>query len=765
MNHLISQRLKNLAYYKSAGFKFETGITCVLGDNKNARTPGATNAAGKSSLFIPLHAALGYAAPMIRGRQGVRDIFVAGSEAGVEFKRGSHVYRAVRRGSKFTVFRDGKDLGIRTQAQALSKLETLRALTETQFYATVYLDSSKPHAFQAGTSAERLHFFTDLFDLHDVDTVRAYCKTLLGDAAAAETELQRLRTELRDIPKVDVTEAKTRYQTLVRRQDKLQRLLRTFVSVKHSLDLWESQLKTEKRVAALTSVVGDATLASVKEQLAAVLAYQEQAAAYSEWKRRKSKLLTDVKDLRSRIPGARTWTLGQAQARLRELDATSRIREPVAPNVDENPVALKRLARLLGTKPMAKHRKTLDKKEGALRTIINEAQSLVNAVAEHDAVTDHSKCPACLSPLSANHFEKMVARAKDEAARARRQLDTLRSMQRALAAELEHREYRKLVAEYVAQTEGYNADDHKLVAKYVRALQAYKAVLADEPDKPKPVTGDAESLHALRDALTELRALRKRQQLSDAAEAAVREFALVNGGLPLDIAVLRTYIGDAEERHLRSLRAANDEIPKLRSELDRADADTARARKLRTSIRELKTKVQDLPVLKLLVSAYDKTGIKTMLVKRLARAVEKNLNRLAPKILREPMSFSLVVENANFHVVATRKNLGKTLVSDVRTLSGAERRMFILLFLLATLPLLPGSKRWDTLVLDEPYANLDPPNIERLRDQLLPRLQKVAPKLVVIVTDRNHVPAGAAVYTAVKHGAESKLVLERKHSA
>lgn len=743
MLQLQEQSLTNIAYYKTAKLVFKPGITAILGNNVNARIAGATNAAGKSSLFTPLHSALGYNTPLIRGRQGSKDLFGSRtSEASLTFKRGKSVYQAVRKGNKFTVFRDGKDLGLRTQALALEKLAELRLLTETQFYSTVYLDSSRPHTFQSGSSSDRLNFFTDLFDLHDVDTVRSYCRSLMTDAADAEKEVQRITAELAALTVLDTTELEEQLKKEVRMQDRCQTVTRTYAAMKHRLDLLERDAQLQAKIVALQKQVGDDKAGPLKAQLRAVRDYATATATHTSWDKRRRTLLAEVRELQATV-GA--LSLKDARAALQVQEKLSNIEKPEEPECKrvtlDDPQSVLKTSKAKRERLLAKNRDLKESVDG-----INEHGT------EHDG-----NCPLCGTQLDRKFFTKLLASLEEHITENTKKARALGERIASAEAAIAWVAYDKLAVAYAKEASGYSAVVHKRLRQYVRALEAYGSHKQSEPRvASKPVNGDEDDLQQRLDRCARLTTLLEQPRAPSETQSEVESFARANG-LQFDIPLLRTYIGDHEEKAVAKLRNLNASIPKLKSSIDMAKADAKRARFLTKQMAEKTEGARDLPVLKMLVDAYSKSGIKSLIVTRLAKAIETNMNRLASIVFREPFKFELIVNGINFHVIAHRKNMGKPMVSDVRMLSGAERRMFILLFLLSTLPLLPAGKRYDTLVLDEPFANLDVPNIEMLRDRLLPKLRKVVPKLVIIVTQADHIPAGARVFTAVKSNGVSTL--------
>jgi DNA repair exonuclease SbcCD ATPase subunit len=96
--------------------------------------------------------------------------------------------------------------------------------------------------------------------------------------------------------------------------------------------------------------------------------------------------------------------------------------------------------------------------------------------------------------------------------------------------------------------------------------------------------------------------------------------------------------------------------------------------------------------------------------------------------------------------------------SDVRYFSGAESRLFAIVFLLAILPMIPDSRRTNILILDEPTANMDDAALEIFRDVLLPQLQKIVPSVIVVSPNPEIVPQHAPVFTVLKKNGKSKLL-------
>ena len=161
----------------------------------------------------------------------------------------------------------------------------------------------------------------------------------------------------------------------------------------------------------------------------------------------------------------------------------------------------------------------------------------------------------------------------------------------------------------------------------------------------------------------------------------------------------------------------------------------------------------DRAVLSKLMDAYGSKGLRVAVLKDAAGRVCANLNRFAPLLFPERMSFSSEVSAKGVSLLVERAD-GRT--SDIRHMSGAESRMFSLVWLMAVLPMVPASRRCNLVVLDEFEANLDQPTRELLVDEYLPALNEVVDHVVFVTPNPPPEPG---------HGRRSLMVVkEGEHS-
>ena len=179
----------------------------------------------------------------------------------------------------------------------------------------------------------------------------------------------------------------------------------------------------------------------------------------------------------------------------------------------------------------------------------------------------------------------------------------------------------------------------------------------------------------------------------------------------------------------KKLQEAKSRLDVARRNLSRAEAAVSLRKSARKRVSELDTGAKDAKLLDFLVECYGPKGLRVAAVRNTAKAIEDNLNDMSPYLCPEPMEFALDAGPNSMDVRVSRSD-GRE--SDVRHLSGAESRMFQLLWTAAVLPLLPDGRRCNVAVLDEFESGLDVATRGLLMDEYLPKLSKLVPHVLFI---------------------------------
>ena len=170
---------------------------------------------------------------------------------------------------------------------------------------------------------------------------------------------------------------------------------------------------------------------------------------------------------------------------------------------------------------------------------------------------------------------------------------------------------------------------------------------------------------------------------------------------------------------------------------------------------ELTKDAKDSDILGILTDCYGPKGLRVLAVRSLAQAVQDNLNSMSPHLCPEKMTFELNVAAHNSMEISVERSDGRK--SDVRHLSGAESRVFQLLWMASVLPLLPNNRRCNVAVLDEFEAGVDETTRELMTNEYLPKLNTLVPHILFLSPYETKPEIGRRVLQVEKKGGRSML--------
>ncbi len=704
--------------FDHASWKFYKGVTFLLGRNKHRRDPNASNASGKSVLMGALPSALFDTHSVVtKGARSVqKKMYQKDTVVSVQLRRDDVKYEYRKHNSKVSLLCNGEDLYSRVGRQSLEKLLNI---TEDEFFSTIYVDGRRTNTFLLGTASDRLSFITSLFRLHDMDELRRMFGRQVQELRDRSGTHENVLLQIQDTEKLlssfpaDLTE---QVSTLKALRDELQDRVQKNQSIVHQHAAAESYQKAkEQRDAIIKPSI------SKKDAAVGLKEHQRYEAALDVWtaqraKRKRTQALVD--ELQRRV-GKRVATYEKA-VNLRAKTETLACEKPETvedPKSTEIDVQATRDALAVATSEQRQLRENL-RKLGALKK--------------------HT-CPTCLQSIDRSVVKSMVAKLKSDIA----------SIDKAIAkheTRLEIAQRQKAYTEYTEQLARWS--------KY----QRYKEAVGDYP------FADVEKLIRLREVLQE-KATRKPEMPTVHKDACVKALAvyeriehaeaLLRNLQPVELpARSKDHALQQLEKVNRLLRNVNDKLPELQGKLELREHHRKQLKSLRKQRDEAAVGLEDLPVYELLHKAYSAQGIKQLITASLCKTLEKNINSYAKHVFEEGFKFHIDVSGAKFDFMVTRRN---GTACDVRYFSGAESRLFAVVFLLSLLPMIPASRRANILILDEPTANMDQPLVDTFRDVLLPKLARIVPSLVIVTPDHTLVPQGARVFTVVKERGKSSL--------
>ena len=732
MNTLFDFSLENGPYFKEkATFKFTKGITFVHGRNLHRVGKDASNGAGKSLLFSVLPNLLFNTNPVIQksAKQAAGKLYEKNTVAAVRMVVDGKKVRIQREGTKLKLFVNGKDTSSRV---ARGELSEFIDINETDFFSWVYLDSRRPNGFQLGTSAERLAYLTNLYRLGDLDVLRKYVSREIGSIAADKQVLDEVQANLAG----DIKNAK------------------------------QIPANIEEKCKATADWIRKAT--KVNQQLAVAEARQS---AYAEYKREEKKLAgmergeegaaDKVRDSISKADRIKEL-MAEAKSLQRKRDKLEELADVDETRIDEIREAKRELKTTLKevcqldapTKPEGERLKlkgidSTGKADAAIEGLVKKGKELAQKRAKFlNEVGDSDECPLCRSVLTKatrknilDMFDAEFKSIKKQASRLQRAADWL--------------EYDVFYADY--------KNDQKLAQRKARLEKLVKGYSIE----------DAEEKLSLKAELAKAQVKHSTEKLKKALASVLLEIERLN----MEVDKTRKYneqkrlveklvTGAPKEFDAARKQALEEKLDKAVTTLPKMEAEKAlridaikRIGQNKRRAAELKQKVEDEDSYRALMQAYSNKGIKTVLIRKIAEKLEANLNRFAKHIYSENFEFKLEVTETQFHVwVIRRAGIRGKVTSDVRHLSGAESRLFNVLWVLALLPTIPAKRRFSTLILDEPELGMDAPALEVFTKKMLPALTEIVPSVIVITPRNDYMADNARVVTVVKEKGQSRLV-------
>lgn len=755
--------LKDVVLYKEARFKFTPGITNVQAVNLN-RPGRGSNYSGKSLLFTSLVNVMKNTEPLItkNAKTHTKDIFAKKSEVGLTLVKDKHVFGVVKKRTKTTIDKNGKPLDLRTQALANDYIDRLINTNEEEFFTLYYIDSRRPSSFQFGTSVSRFDFFTSLFRLNDVDETRKWFRQQANELKKSQSVADRVKDELKELGKEkdvgDLADKVTKGQEW---QKSLTREARTIQKQLHLVEMYRMYKPLKEKYDTLFKETGSTNprkeAREIDEQLDKLEHQRDKAT--------RAKERADQRDrLQAKLDGVKLssrFALLSDRKLQRILDLIEKKRRSVGdlprkPKSVEEP-KLKKVRRLLAEhddfkglnwiKIQSEAAKRKSKAEGKVSSAKEEAAEFESHFGSH---SKEAECPTCKTSLSSNALKSVRAAFSRDLAKGKRDVQIWDRIERASQQYLdfvdavEQQEKYQTAKRVLAKLDKYPVD---AIAEVLRLRSRISDLPSDAP--VRDTTGDEKKLRKRKESLLKLSSLKG--QLGD-----FKDVDELKEAKALDPKKLKR----KQEQIDEELNELLKKLPKLQSELDQVTEHNKRRRKLKREYKELTEALKDLKLYEAMADAYSTAGFKHLLIKKIAQMVERNMNHYAKFLYQEQYTFELRVNTNAFDALVTRKGG----LSDIRRMSGAESRIFSLLFALSILPFIPKERRFNFMILDEPGENLDAGMLQIFRDVLLPELAKIIPSVVVISPKDEFVTASTRLVTVVKQGAHSRLI-EGKYDA
>lgn len=727
--------VKNYGNIKSAKIDLDyTGLTFIFGRNKDGG-PNATNGAGKSQLWSAIPE-IAYGSPPT-GKDGHKH---KSAKIRLKFQSNSTEIAFVKDfnakgGKKFTVLKNGEDVNTRTLDYAEKKLQQYIGKTEEDFYTQVYVDSLKIHPLIIGSAAQRQDFFVRRFNLENVDNVR---KLLLKELA----EVQKNVATYREVQSM-FEESKARLTTTSEEREQIDRDIRRVTKERDSLLDKASKLQDLRDLIAFGE--NNKALIDRFSKVSTVESFEEDRVKFKSLRKRLKQDIETAQEWKVYLKALRKHldALDTVQPKLKKLgvadESTEDIKEKASKYADLNAelkqkkAALRELENDIQEVPSAKTPKYEDSDQ--IRRKIDKLREEL----EHTLEFKDGKCPTCGSKVKGRDAKEI----RDE-------LSTWEARDRVLKDYLKADEIASQNKAVMTRIDTLTVEVQKLEAK-VSKYKAYHEALSlldDMPDKPEKPDGEEQDVSVLDEKLEKVT---KKLAVLDSAEDII----------PL----LRRYqkLTDEQRERAKSADKVGQKLTDLNTQLTSLEVKrnqqaevVKQLEQLRSRGKVLKRSVDDEVILKTLVNAYSTKGLKKFMIQRYASLLETQVNKFARFTFSEDFTFEFKYDK-RLEVLVHRRYGKKTKTTDVKRLSGAEKRMFTLLLVIATYTLTPQKQRSNVLILDEMEANMGPEAIQNFL-KALPVLNKIVPHIVVITPKPELHVDGARSFTAVKKNGVTTLV-------
>lgn len=746
MRTLGALTVKNYAVYKKATLDLDfKGITQILARNKDADqgagSSNNTNAAGKSALTGALGELFWGYTPS--GKDTTSKKFrVKKSKVSVEVKNvgadkdTETIEKTIGKTTSYQFYRNGKPFKARGLRHSETRAQALLGMSETDFYTRVYLDSRIPHPLIIGKPSARQEFFVKMFGLENVDNARKLLTLEYRKAQQTHAAYKEIRETFEELKRKrvppDVLEAKqAELETSLAKQTKL---LKQFNSLQKTRDLYQFLQDNVTLLKRLDKVTKGQDAKTVYKDLRRLKTkYQEQKAELKDWDR--YYVLRDEYKSKSKKSRAiledllgKTWELDREKT-------TGRIKKAkdLKEQLRQAKADLARLDVVAKPEVVEVPKYTPEDCAAAIHRLQTEL--------DHTQQFHKGKCPTCGSSVKA----RSVSDIEEELSKWKSRKKKVKAYQEYTVEKSAYRTYKatKLRCEESIATLARNFSEVEVYLAVDEALRGMPDLPAPpSPIEPKLTSADVDEklmkierrLNVLEQALPVIDRLLEAQSLSKEAIEEAKAF---------------DSIAD-------TLTVVNNRVSELTAFVTSATEIAKQLKTLAGRGARMKEEASSAGILKDLIDIYSRTGIKKLLIEQYAARLQAQLNKFRQLLFVEDYTFELQYQGAGLQFLVHRKHGKKITTTDVKKLSGAEYRMLTILLFVATITLLPSSKRINVMILDEPDANLGPGMISHFINAL-PILNKIVPHIVILTPNPSLSIPGARVFTVVKQNGIATL--------
>jgi DNA repair exonuclease SbcCD ATPase subunit len=729
------------------------GLVVVNGKNLDANIKSVTNGAGKSLLFNPLADVIFDSVPLAVTKRGSKkDFFQKESATTFRFRNNNQDLEVTKTASSYSITVDGKEIkSLKEGRQDTAKewIAKFCPVSEPEFYSFVYIHTQAAHPFQRAKPSERLSYITEIFSLNVYDKLRAHFNTLLAKAKEKVKVVEIYAEDLRQAEEViqgleykDTSKLDQKVATLEAQQSEIRSELM-------ECELQQQSFLQAKSIRSKLKQIGfiedaESELDDIDVRVIAVKKWDKYLTQKEEFDKQKSKLEAKILKLKTKKP---KFDVDELNSDCDELESVLKSRKLNVENLERIEARLVQLLKDKPKKPKLSEDEAREEIEVSKRTI----KMCANLQGE-------AECPTCGQDLDAKHLATLSARAessKEDAGEALRYYAFVQSRNDLTEARDElsvkiaaqDQVIAAIYAKYNKPEEGLLSLLSSVEDQYdqYRDWQKAKAEL-EELQPPTKVPKTSDTLEELRERERELeRYLDLNDQLAEIKNLPKKDPSSKLDDLREELDAIMPLLSKYADTRSKTLIAN-----------ERYTITKERIEELRSKISGLGDVIEEKRCLEMLVKAYSNNKLKLHAADSVLKALESELNALAPLVFPEPVKFVL---STNAQGVSAVAHFPKSKIppADIYTLSGAESNCFRLLFALAILVFVPPERRPNFMILDEPESNCGESVRKHMINEFLPKLQSIVPNIFWITPLDVDMFGTAQKWTVVKQNGKSKL--------
>lgn len=635
-------------------------------------------------------------------------------------------------------------------------------MPEEEFYTLWYIDSRRPSDLQFGSPSRRMEFFTALFRLDNFDSVRKLFNSLATNAKKDKILFTRLKDELiahkadildTNLLAIELAKTQSELESVNTKLNKIQKeivqqsdianLKDDFYTLRNlSKDLGIQFNKKDLQSALNNYEVEVENADELKDQIADYKVYKQLSVSYEE-KLEKIKPYLSLATKEEIESWQENFQL--VEKLTEELTTISKTLKDLMQGISDN--YKQNVSKFKDTDFQGKLEKQTNK-YAELRSTKSRIEKDISSISNHN---EHEKvCPTCNQKIkSTKEIQKLLENSlKEVNVSIRACKEKLTRMNQIVsdinidteAKELEEKKS-KLGFKLLTLKKTLNlskiteSNANKIARAYVYKENLTRPKPVDKPIIPKQLN------EKIKFVLLASRTL----QYFDALDSNTNQ---------KDLSKIFTKLKNSQQ-------GLNSKIVDLSTKIELSNKATEKANQIRAELKTYKKSIEDLPIIEDLIEAYSNKGIKLLIIQRIAKFIEENMNKYANLLYFEPVKFAFTVNETEFKIEFTRKYKNETRTADVRSLSGAESRAFTFLFPLAIMPLIPARRRLNVMVLDEPTVNMDDTMRDLFINSFIPKLNTLIPHVIIVTPLTEHYKNSREFFVVKKDG-KSNLVPSNK---